>query len=1031
MTFNKAVIITSLLTLALASPAATKPDDFATHEAPPVRIIGPGTGEVGLIFLQDYQPTLVIRDLNEMQARSKRDAITTETALAETIVKDLAAGPLPSEIAAGVEHFLPEGTIATTDFEDSRSINIYLEFPREFMEMEFDSAFIEEMGRHFIESLNGLGFGQIVFYGKNHESDKFVDIWDLLPPEPEIILPPSREPTSPEPTEQDLQPVVPRGLPAQNGFVNGALTGRRVVLNASHGWYDNTHSTNRWTVQRANTWQVLEDFASPMFMNQYVLPMLQNAGAIVRTVREPDTQTHTVVIDNAMGSPRYVESGSGWIFSGLNGYTHKEQYNGRNDHPYTSGQTSRLIRGVTSGAPTHSATFTPTIPANGYYNVYISYTAGSDRTTNAHWQVRHSGGVTDFRVNQRITGSTFFLLGNFYFEKDAPASEASVIALNDNGDTDYLSVDAVKFGGGMGNVARRTHGVSNRPRWQEEATNFLQYNGMMQSNLFHNSSSTSPANDRDEALGWTNRPRAARWEHQRDNLGLNITYIAWHTNASTWKCVGGVEHEGPGRGTLVIRDLVSNATPQTIDFTKKVRDGMFYSVRASYDSSWPMRSPGTDGMLISNQYGEALQGRLGAVPGFIFEGVFHDNIADSNAYKDGKFRYAAARGIVNGLIQYYGSNVFPPEPVRNIRVKNIGNNQVRIEWARGPVGNASNRIGSAATNFRLYKSSNGHGFDNGTDVGNTLSHTMTLTPGELVFLRIAAVNSAGISIASQTIASRVPTAGNRTILLVNGFQRDDRHLAPLRSQTNIGGCTQPNIYREMDPRKYQARNYVIQHAKAIANKGGYGLDYCLDDSINANHYNMTDYQIAVWMGGQQAEVDGADGVDDTSFKPAARTAIQNYLTAGNNLFVSGSELAWDFGRPATAQDKKTFLSTWLKATFVNDDANTYNANGNSGIFAGLGTINFDNGSGTTYDVAFPDVLQATGGATSCMVYSGGTGGTAAIQYAGTFGSGTKPGKLVYMGFPFEAINAESARNNVMSRVLDYFIPADVEEWDNY
>lgn len=1023
-TLTGALLVGLMLSAGSAGAAETNSD-----QPPVVEQRGPGKGEVGLFFVRDDLPELVIRDRAEFETSPARAPGDTSASLAQAITAALVAGPSPSEAAAGVEPFLPEGTrLEKVEFNPADTIKISLDFPAEFMTENFSQESMQEISQHFIESLNGLGIRQFLIYVKDHASGEFVAFDSLFPDPPSIEYVPGREPDSPEqPVSGD---ITPRALPTQNGFVNGALTGKRVVLNPSHGWYDNTITVNRWTVQRTLTWQVLEDFASSMFVNQYVIPMLVNAGAIVRPVREPDTQTNTVVMDNAMGAPSYKENGTGWISSSLAGYTHKEVYTGKTDNPFDAPQTSRLIRGVT-GAPTHSAEFTPVVPASGFYNVYITYTAGTDRTSNAHWQVKHSGGITDFRVNQKITGSTWFLLGNFYFEKNAPASKAQIVALNDSGDTSYLSVDAVKIGGGMGNMARWTHGISGKPRWQEEATNYLQYNGMLNSGLFVNDNS-NPEYKKDEAFGWSNRPYAARWEQNRDNLGNNLVYIGWHTNASTYKCEGGVETEGPGRGVLVIRDTDANASANTKNLTLKVRDGMLASVRASYKSNFPMRSPDTNGILASSGYGEAMQSRIGNVAGFFFEGLFHDNKADSSAYKDGKFRYAAARGIVNGLIQYHGGSVFPPEPVNNLRVKNIGGNQVRVEWNPGEVGNTTNRIGSAATGYRVFRSTNGYGFDNGTDVGNTNGYTMTLTPGELIFLRVSAVNSAGISIPSEALPARVATTTHQTLLLVNGFHRDDQFLPPMRTQINIGGCLAPrNTYREMDPRKYQSLNYSIQHAKAIASAGGYGIDSCCNDAVNAAQYNLQDYGIVVWIGGQQAEADTTDNKDDTAFRPAERTALTNFLTNGGRLMISGSELAWDFGRTEASSDKKAFLSTYLKAGLVNDAANTYNASGNAGIFAGVGTINFDNGSGNTYDVPFADVLSPAGGATACMTYSGGTGGTAAIQYAGSFGGGSSTGKLVYMGFPFETITNESVANTVMARVLNFFQPAEVSDWTGF
>jgi len=235
----------------------------------------------------------------------------------------------------------------------------------------------------------------------------------------------------------------------------------------------------------------------------------------------------------------------------------------------------------------------------------------------------------------------------------------------------------------------------------------------------------------------------------------------------------------------------------------------------------------------------------------------------------------------------------------------------------------------------------------------------------------------------------------------------------------------------MDERNYQSLNYTIQHAKAIAAKGGYGIDSCSNDAINNLNYSLSNYPMVFWIGGQQAEADTTDPVDDTAFRTNERLALAAYLTGGGKLLMTGSELAWDYGRSGVAADKKTFLQNYLKTTFINDSANTYRAVGAAGIFAGLPAFNFDNGTGTAYQVRFPDVISPAGGATACLSYSGGTGGTAGIQYAGTFGAGTETARLVYMGFGFETITDENVRNNVMSRIIDFFNVARVNDWSNF
>jgi len=59
------------------------------------------------------------------------------------------------------------------------------------------------------------------------------------------------------------------------------------------------------------------------------------------------------------------------------------------------------------------------------------------------------------------------------------------------------------------------------------------------------------------------------------------------------------------------------------------------------------------------------------------------------------------------------------------------------------------------------------------------------------------------------------------------------------------------------------------------------------------------------------------------------------------------------------------------------------------------------------------VLTRTNGSITALSYSGGTGGTAAIQYA----NGCQ--RLIYFGFPFETIYPDSTRRTVIARALDF------------
>ena len=80
-------------------------------------------------------------------------------------------------------------------------------------------------------------------------------------------------------------------------FVTAGLQNRHLSLWASHGRY---YYADRdvWKWQRPNLFCTNEDLFTQTIVVPYLIPMLQNAGAIVFTPRERDWQTNEIVIDN-------------------------------------------------------------------------------------------------------------------------------------------------------------------------------------------------------------------------------------------------------------------------------------------------------------------------------------------------------------------------------------------------------------------------------------------------------------------------------------------------------------------------------------------------------------------------------------------------------------------------------------------------------------------------------------------------------------------------------------------------------------
>ena len=90
---------------------------------------------------------------------------------------------------------------------------------------------------------------------------------------------------------------------------------------------------------------------------------------------------------------------------------------------------------------TKSIRFTPTLPWRADYRVYLRWTEGSNRATNAPVDIVSLAGTNTVYVNQTTNGSTWVLLGKYPF---ALGSAGSVLVRN-GGTSAFVIADAVAF----------------------------------------------------------------------------------------------------------------------------------------------------------------------------------------------------------------------------------------------------------------------------------------------------------------------------------------------------------------------------------------------------------------------------------------------------------------------------------------------------------------------------------------------------------------------------------------------------------
>ena len=234
----------------------------------------------------------------------------------------------------------------------------------------------------------------------------------------------------------------------------------KLALWHSHGRY---FKNGAWQWQRPLLYETVEDIYTMGYVLPFIVPMLENAGANVFLPRERDTNIHEVIVDNdrnddgQLYSQPYYREKIGltqWENGEYDGFIYDLPDFRDTENPFEAG-TYRQTKTIKSGAPSYAAWYAD-LPESGDYAVYISYKSLPNSTTDAKYTVNYSGGRKDFLVNQQMGGSTWIYLGTFPFEKGYSETEPIVLLSNvsDGPSGTVVTADAIKIGGGMGNIAR-------------------------------------------------------------------------------------------------------------------------------------------------------------------------------------------------------------------------------------------------------------------------------------------------------------------------------------------------------------------------------------------------------------------------------------------------------------------------------------------------------------------------------------------------------------------------------------------------
>ena len=811
--------------------------------------------------------------------------------------------------------------------------------------------------------------------------------------------------------------------------VTHGLQNRHISLWASHGrFYDQARGYWRW--QRPNLFSTTEDLYTQTIVVPYLIPMLEKAGAIVFTPRERDWQKQEIIVDNDGSKANYIEvtKGDKWQTSKQPGFAFHTGTYTDGENPFVAGS-ARMVKTTSSKSRYSLATYQPYFQKAGRYAVYVSYQTLENSIPDALYTVWHKGERTQFHVNQQMGGGTWVYLGTFDF--DAGYSEFNRVTVsNQSSEKGIVTTDAIRFGGGMGNIER--DGLTSQlPRALEGARYWAQWAGMPYTVYSSKGGTNDYADDINVRSLTTNRLGGGSC-YMPTIEGLKVPIelsLAFHSDAGYAKDGEGLigslsicttnHHEGKlnaGISRMASRDLADALlSNETLDLKHKY-------------GQWNRRE------LFDRNYSET---RLPEVPSAILEMLSHQNFPDMRYGQDPNFRFTLARSIYKTILRYVND-----QHGRPFVVTPLAPDHFRVELKKGVACLSWDAVNdlqeptAKPTGYVVYTAIGDADFDNGTYVRGKTEHEVELEPGLLYHFKVAAVNRGGESFTTEVLSACSMPNANKTVMIVNGFHRvsspairntpaeqgfdldedpgvtygptlgwSGRQINFDRKQMGVEDGGLGNSGEELTGMLIAGNdfNYVMTHAKAIASAKQYNIVSCSSEAVEMGKVNLIGYDAVDLLLGLERH-DGHSLKAYKTFTTHMQDALKRYTTHGGALLVSGAYVGTDMTQDADRQ----FLQNVLKSTWGGRSQTKDNK------VKGLGTemtywkaLNEEH-----YAATSADILQPVKPAFTAMQYADGYG--AAIAYRSNC-------RLFVMGFPFECIEGEHKQASVMRGILNYLL----------
>lgn len=809
------------------------------------------------------------------------------------------------------------------------------------------------------------------------------------------------------------------------------LQGRHLSLWASHGsYFDQKQGCWRW--QRPKLFATTEDLFTQTIVVPYLIPMLENAGAIVFTPRERDWQKEEIIIDNDGSKRNYIEvtAHSKWQTTAIPGFSwHAGSYSD-GENPFEAGS-ARMTNTTSSKSRYSLATYQPDFKKAGRYAVYVSYQTLPNSIDDALYTVWHRGERTQFHVNQQMGGGTWVYLGTFDFDEGYSEFNRVTIS-NQSNHNGVVTTDAVRFGGGIGNIQRFGQ-TSNLPRALEGARYYAQWAGMPYNVYSSKNGQDDYGDDINVRSLMTNFLGGGSCymptvEGRKVPIELSL---AIHSDAGYSK--DGVSIHGPlsicttnyneGKLNAGISRMASR------DFADALLSNEVLDIKYKY-GQWNRRE------LFDRNYSET---RLPEVPSAILETLSHQSFPDMCFGQDPNFRFTLARSIYKTILRYVNDQhgkpfIVTPLTPNNFRIEFKDKNEIRLSWLAV---NDPQEPTSIPTGYILYTAIGDADFDNGTFIRSKNTFDMKLEPDLLYHFKVVAVNRGGKSFPTEVLSALYHPNARQTVMIVNGFHRLSS--PAIRNNASEQGFDlvedpgitygptfgwvgrQTNFNRKLmgienNGLGYSGEelagikiagndfNYVKTHAEAIQAANQYNIVSCSSEAVETARVQLTQFDAVDLLLGLERN----DGHSLNYYKAIdlpMQQALQAYTARGGRLLISGAYIGSDM----KTENEQKFLSDVLKCRYVGRSQTPSNE------VKGLGTSLYywKHLNEEHYAATSTDILQPVNSAITAMLYADDRG--AAIAYRGN------DYRLFVMGFPFECIQTKQKRNSIMRGLLDYLI----------